>query len=219
MMRAIERIVFCFLACLAFLLFLPHRGQAHEKVTGVGCLLSCHIDYEIMSSHSTLDCTDCHEGETTYGNVYTTICIECHPTAGEKSQCGLVNYHVPDKDADCLACHGECNPDITTTTTTGPPITTTTTIAESCTPMQEALDSLNSDGEVTVTKVEVEEPEGESYYYYAFKPNKGQPKIGFIIYRIVKTLLNPTTSLNNICQIVIHIHLSCTSGCYIGRND
>jgi hypothetical protein len=51
-----------------------------------------------------------------------------------------------------------------------------------CTPMQEALDALESDDVVTITRVEVEEWEEDSNFYYVFEPNGIDPTIGFIIY-------------------------------------
>jgi len=51
-----------------------------------------------------------------------------------------------------------------------------------CTPMQEALDALESDDTVTVTRVEVAEWDKDSNFYYAFEPKRKDPTIGFIIY-------------------------------------
>lgn len=51
-----------------------------------------------------------------------------------------------------------------------------------CTPLQEALDALESDGQVTVSRVEVEEWDADSNFYYAFKPKRKEPTIGLIIY-------------------------------------
>jgi len=51
-----------------------------------------------------------------------------------------------------------------------------------CMLMQEALDALESDDVVTITRVEVEEWEEDSNFYYVFEPNGIDPTIGFIIY-------------------------------------
>jgi hypothetical protein len=52
-------------------------------------------------------------------------------------------------------------------------------------PLQEALDAMVGDAEVTVTQVAVPWPSGQSYnpqYYYEFKPVGVSPRDGFIIY-------------------------------------
>jgi hypothetical protein len=51
-----------------------------------------------------------------------------------------------------------------------------------CPPLPEALEALESDDDVTVSEVEVEEWEEGSNFYYAFAPKKTDPKIGFILF-------------------------------------
>ena len=52
---------------------------------------------------------------------------------------------------------------------------------DSCLPLPEAYDAMESDSAVTVKTV-VEEAWKESNFYYAFEPNKVDPTTGFIIY-------------------------------------
>ena len=52
---------------------------------------------------------------------------------------------------------------------------------DSCAPLPEAYDAMESDAAVTVKTV-VEEAWKESNFYYAFEPNKVDPTTGFIIY-------------------------------------
>lgn len=55
-------------------------------------------------------------------------------------------------------------------------------IADSFPPLPEALTALESDEDVTVSEVVVEEWEEGSNFYFAFLPNKENPTTGFIIY-------------------------------------
>jgi len=52
---------------------------------------------------------------------------------------------------------------------------------DSCSPLPEAYDAMESDTAVTVKTI-VEEAWKESNFYYAFEPNKVDPTTGFIIY-------------------------------------
>jgi len=53
---------------------------------------------------------------------------------------------------------------------------------DSCPPLPEALDAMESDSAVTVETVEVEVWEEDSNFYYAFEPKNADPTVGFIIY-------------------------------------
>lgn len=49
-------------------------------------------------------------------------------------------------------------------------------------PLPEALDALESDQDVTYQKIEVENWEEDSNFYYLFEPKRKKPIVGFIIY-------------------------------------
>ena len=55
-------------------------------------------------------------------------------------------------------------------------------IADSFPPLPEALAALESDEDVTVSKIIVDEWPPDSNFYYAFEPVKKDPSVGFIIY-------------------------------------
>lgn len=55
-------------------------------------------------------------------------------------------------------------------------------LRETFPPMPEAYEALESDQAVTVQKIEVEEWEEDSNFYYTFEPQRKEPMVGFIIY-------------------------------------
>ena len=110
-MRKIWIVLLCISLCLAVAFIFPHEGKSYKNVDE-GCLVCHTVEYgsgdpdEQHNIHDGLSCTLCHEGTPESGNVYASSCIECHPSEG-KGLCPLVNFHDPDKGAQCLSCHEE----------------------------------------------------------------------------------------------------------------
>lgn len=135
-MRKIGTVVFCIALCFAVTFIFTQVGESWEMVDDSGCL-TCHIvDFSSQDAdeqhnlHSSLSCGQCHDGGGQAGNVYASVCIECHPFS-DAGKCPLVNFHDPDKSATCLPCHSDC--EIASTTTTTAAATTTTTAISSTT--------------------------------------------------------------------------------------
>ena len=139
-MRKIGMVLFCISLCLAVAFIFPQVGNSWKMVDDDGCLVCHTVDYgstdpdEQHVKHSSLNCSQCHDGGGQEGNVNASACIECHPFGGA-GKCPLVNFHDPGKGATCLTCHSDCA--ATSTTTSAAASTTTTSAAGGTCPSEE----------------------------------------------------------------------------------
>ena len=159
MMRKIFVGMFCVALCLAIGFIFPQLGGSWSTVdedAGAGGCLDCHDkgspgveEDTIHGHHPAASCEQCHV--VTGDTPASSKCIVCHPLTGGTGQCPLVNFHDPDKGADCLGCHPTCEEETTTTTSTDETSTTTTTDETSTTTTAEETSTTTTTDETSTT--------------------------------------------------------------------
>jgi len=100
--------IFSIVITVSFSAVLPiysSAGVAYQTVEG-SCLASgCHSQDKLHPIHSSQLCTTCHTEIAGSKPILLSNCAACHPRAGDKGGCPLINNVAKHPKSMCLICH------------------------------------------------------------------------------------------------------------------